>query len=110
LDYQIDKIEKNKITITHNKTQKNKNINFQILLVQYGQKVNHDLLKLFNNLKTNEQNRIHVDINQMTSIQNIYAIGNVCIYKDKPSSIICAHGEAAVAIRSILNDVKNYDK
>lgn len=110
LDYSIQEIQNKKIIIIHNKTKKMFGIPFEILLVQYGQKINHDLLKLFGGLKTNQQNRIPVSINQMTNLNNIYAIGNICIYDDKPSNIICAHGEAAVAVRSILNDIKKYDK
>jgi thioredoxin reductase len=44
----------------------------------------------------------------MTNLKNIYAIGNICIYDGKPSSIVCAHGEASVAVRHILNRVRSY--
>jgi thioredoxin reductase (NADPH) len=110
LDYQVVSVKNKKITIVNNQTKKTIIVPFDVLLVQYGQKIDHSLLKLFKGLKINEQNRIPVGINQMTNLKNIYAIGNICIYEDKPSSIICAHGEAAVAIRSVLNDIKKYDK
>lgn len=109
LDQKINSVQKNKLILVNNKTQKETMLLFDLLLVQYGQKFDHSLLTNFKNIKINDQKRIYVDINQMTNINNIYAIGNVCIYKDKPSSIICAHGEAAVAVRSILNDIKKYD-
>jgi thioredoxin reductase (NADPH) len=110
LNYQVDRIQKNKIRIINNENKKNIVLPFDILLVQYGQNVDHSLLKLFNGLKINEQNRIPVSVNQLTNLKNIYAIGNVCVYEDKPSSIICAHGEAAVAVRSVLNNIKKYDQ
>jgi thioredoxin reductase (NADPH) len=109
LDYQIKDIKTNKISIVNNTTHSSISLSFDTLLVQYGQKVDHSLFTNFKNLHINEQKRIHVGIEQMTNINNVYAIGNVCIYKDKPSSIICAHGEAAVAIRSIINKLKKYD-
>lgn len=108
LNYQIANVQNKKITIVNNLTKKTTIIPFDVSLVQYGQKIDHSLLKLFKGLKINEQNRIPVGINQMTNLKNVYAIGNICIYEDKPSSIICAHGEASVAVRSILNNIKKY--
>lgn len=50
-----------------------------------------------------KENRILVKQNQLTNLNHIYAIGNVCYYLDKPSSMVTACGEASVAIRSIVN-------
>lgn len=55
-------------------------------------------------LEINEKNRINVKQNQLTNLPHIYAIGNVCYYLDKPSSMVTACGEASVAIRSIINN------
>jgi thioredoxin reductase (NADPH) len=46
----------------------------------------------------------------MTNLPGVYAIGNICVYEGKPSSIICAHGEASVAVRHILDTIKPYAK
>ncbi|MDE6477064.1 MAG: FAD-dependent oxidoreductase [Mycoplasmoidaceae bacterium] len=54
-------------------------------------------------IELNNDNRIIVKQNQLTNLKHIYAIGNVCYYIDKPSSMVTACGEASVAIRSILN-------
>ena len=65
-----------------------------------------NMINIFKNLEINSNNRINVKINQETNLSHIYAIGNVCYYQDKPSSMSTAIGEASVAIRSIVNQKK----
>ncbi|MDR3330161.1 MAG: NAD(P)/FAD-dependent oxidoreductase [Mycoplasmataceae bacterium] len=110
LDSLPQEIKKNQLVITNNTTNKNTILSFDYLIVQYGQSIDTSGLNIFNQLKLNEQKRIPVNASQMTNIDGIYAVGNICIYDGKPSSIICAHGEAAVAIRHILNTLRPYDK
>jgi thioredoxin reductase (NADPH) len=110
LDYEIISIANDKVDIKHNITHEVLHIPYQVVLVQYGQSINRNNLEPFKNVAVNSVGRIVVKINQMTSIENIYAIGDVCIYEGKPSSLICAHGEAAVAVRDIVNRIKQYDK
>jgi thioredoxin reductase (NADPH) len=110
LDYEIVKIHQHKLVCHKNNQTKLVTIPFDYVIVQYGQTVDTSGLKIFKNLNITNANRIPVDIAQMTNLNNIYAIGNICIYDGKPSSIICAHGEAAVAVRHILNKVRPYDK
>lgn len=56
-------------------------------------------------IKTNKDFRIQVKQNQLTCINHVYAIGNICFYLDKPSSMSTACGEATVAVRSIKNSL-----
>jgi thioredoxin reductase (NADPH) len=110
LDSLPQAINKKQLVIENTKTHKRTIIPFDYLIVQYGQSIDMSGLSVFNNLKLTEQKRIPVNVSQLTNIDNVYAIGNICIYDGKPSSIICAHGEAAVAIRHILNKLRPYDK
>jgi thioredoxin reductase (NADPH) len=110
LNYLPKKIKNHALTIIANKNSKEKVIPFDKLIVQYGQSLKQDINRLFPNIKLVNNTRIDVAINQQTNIKNVFAIGDVCIYHDKPSSLICAHGEAAVAVRSIINDMRQYDK
>jgi thioredoxin reductase (NADPH) len=110
LDYEILDIVDNQLICQTNQTHEISKLPFDTIIVQYGQVINGDGLKIFKGLAVNENKRVLVDAAQRTSLPNIYAIGNLCIYEGKPSSIICAHGEAAVAIRHILNDIKAYDR
>jgi thioredoxin reductase (NADPH) len=110
LNYAPKNIKNNILTIVSNKDNSEKTIHFDKLIVQYGQSLKQDITNLFPNIKTINGNRIEVSINQETNIRNVFAIGDICFYPDKPSSLICAHGEAAVAIRSIINDLRQYDK
>jgi thioredoxin reductase (NADPH) len=110
LNYEILEIDKHELLCRKNNETNVSRIPFDCVIVQYGQSINTTGLKNFNGLKVNEANRVPVDISQMTNLKDIYAIGNICIYEGKPSSIICAHGEAAVAVRHILNKIRQYDK
>jgi thioredoxin reductase (NADPH) len=110
LDYEVREIKNQQLVCRKNNTHDEIGLSFDYLIVQYGQTISVDGLKIFKDLKTTEANRVPVNIAQETNIPNIYAIGNICIYQGKPSSIICAHGEAAVAIRDILNRIRQYDK
>jgi thioredoxin reductase (NADPH) len=110
LDSLPQTINNKQLVIENTKTHKRTTIPFDYLIVQYGQSIDMSGLSVFNNLKLTEQKRIPVNASQLTNIANVYAIGNICIYDGKPSSIICAHGEAAVAVRHILNKLRPYDK
>jgi thioredoxin reductase (NADPH) len=110
LNYLPKKVKNHTLAIVTNENSKEKVIPFDKLIVQYGQSLKQDINRLFPNIKLVNNTRIDVAINQLTNIKNVFAIGDVCIYPDKPSSLICAHGEAAVAVRSIINDMRQYDK
>jgi thioredoxin reductase (NADPH) len=110
LDYEIKSIELNKINFISNLDQQTKIIPYDVILVQYGQTISRNNLNVFKNIDVNNVGRIKVQINQMTNLSNIYAIGDICIYEGKASSLICTHGETAVAIRDIINHIRQYDK
>ena len=86
-------------------------ISFDNIIIQYGQKINNTLIEpILKNVEHNVGNKIIVNRNQQTNIDNIYAIGNACTYMNRPNMIITGHGEAAVAINDIITKIKKYDE
>ncbi|MDR2823103.1 MAG: NAD(P)/FAD-dependent oxidoreductase [Mycoplasmataceae bacterium] len=110
LNYSIENINKTHLVVKSNVNSKLQKVLFDEIIVQYGQSIDTNSLKIFNGININKAGRISVGINQMTNLPSIYAIGNICTYEGKPSSIVCAHGEAAVAVRHILDTIKPYAK
>ncbi|MDR2846854.1 MAG: NAD(P)/FAD-dependent oxidoreductase [Mycoplasmataceae bacterium] len=82
-------------------------IDFDIIIVQYGQTIDVHGLNIFENLKLDETNKIIVDQAQKTNIPHIYAAGNSCNYTNRPGTIITGHGEVAIAINCIVNEKKD---
>lgn len=96
-------IEDGKLEITDNVTNEKQILPFDYLIVQYGQTYSlqdNQMLKPFN---LDLQNRIKVDQNCRTNMGNIYAIGNVASYNDKPRLIHVAVSDAKKAIDDIVN-------
>ncbi len=81
LDYKVTKVNlangKAIVNFTNNKTKKNESVECDKVLVAVGRKSNigDDIVKL--RIKLNDKNKIKVNEKFMTSIQNIYAIGDV---------------------------------
>lgn len=97
-------IAPNKLQITDNDSKVVDVLSFDYLIVQYGQSYSlqdNQLLKPFN---LDSQNRIIVDANCKTNIGNIYAIGNVASFNNKPRLI---HVAVSDAIKAIDNIYKN---
>lgn len=96
LDYEIISIDENFIRIKHNKTSKIIRINFDYIIVQYGQKANFMNIDLFNKINKNELNKIITNQNQKTNIKNIFAIGGCTYFNAKSNTILtaCADGMA----------------
>lgn len=107
LNKQVTKIENNVLYFKDNVTNEVSHINFDYLIVQYGQTIDKTSLQVFKGLALNQE-RVIVDAKQKTNLEDIYAIGDVCIYDSKPRSLVCGFGEASVAIRDIVNNTKNY--
>lgn len=92
-----------KLEIIDKVTSKKEILPFDYLIVQYGQTYSlqdNQMLKPFN---LDLQNRIKVDDKCRTNMGNIYAIGNVASYNDKPRLIHVAVSDAIKAIDDILN-------
>lgn len=113
--FMIDSLEKNKIvqklnyeivafdeanksiTISHNENNQKEILNFDCLIVQYGQIANPINIKILNDLEK-EKGKYKIDINQKTSHKNIYAIGDATHYNCKPNTIITACADATKAV------------
>ncbi|MBQ0045495.1 MAG: NAD(P)/FAD-dependent oxidoreductase [Mycoplasma sp.] len=92
-----------KLEIIDKVTNEKEVLPFDYLIVQYGQSYSlqdNQMLKPFN---LDLQNRIKVDAKCRTNMGNIYAIGNVASYNDKPRLIHVAVSDAKKAIDDILN-------
>lgn len=99
----------NELTIVDNATKKLDKIPFDYLIVQYGQVyslADNNLLSLF---KLDKINRIIVDANGKTGVDNIYAIGNVASFENKPRLISVAVVDAIKAIENIVKEIKQYE-
>ncbi len=110
LNYSCVEIKKNCLKIIENTTKKIKYVNYDNILVQYGQKINNTDFKFLTQFNTNKFNQFIVNKNQMTNVPNIYAVGNCCFYESRPNMIITGHGEASIAVNDILQKIKNYEE
>ena len=105
------KINDNTLFVKDNLSKIEESISFDNIIIQYGQKINNTLIEpILKNVEHNIGNKIIVNRNQQTNIDNIYAIGNACTYMNRPNMIITGHGEAAVAINDIITKIKKYDE
>ncbi len=107
MDYKIENILKNKIIIKSNNSDYNKELNYDFLIVQYGQKINlENKINIFQKINKNENGKFKVDMNCKTNLNNIYAIGNANYFESKPNLIISACSEGARAMYHIRNEKK----
>ena len=105
------KINDKTLFVKDNLSKIEESISFDNIIIQYGQKINNTLIEpILKNVEHNVGNKIIVNRNQQTNIDNIYAIGNACTYMNRPNMIITGHGEAAVAINDIITKIKKYDE
>ena len=105
LNYEIiDFNETNKsITIKHNESKEQQTLNFDYLIVQYGQVSSPVNIKLLNDLEK-EKGRYKIDLNQKTSHKSIYAIGDATHFYCKPNTIVTACAEATRAVWHIAKN------
>lgn len=92
-------------TITNTETKEEKTIDVDYLIVNYGMIPSPNT---FNVEKTGTN--INVGEAYMTSLNNVFAIGNAINYPGKVKNITCGLGEAVVAITKIdqiINPTKN---
>jgi thioredoxin reductase (NADPH) len=103
------KIIGKKIIISNNENKKEITLNFDFVLVQYGQEIKNSTIgNLIKTIKIDKENKIIVDrLNQNTNIKNIYSVGDACTYLNKKRNITIGFGEAAVAINDIISKNQN---
>lgn len=108
LNYDIFSIDvKNKLlSIMHKDTKEVENLDYDFIIVQYGQSFSGNNIEFLENAKK-EKNKFIVDINQKTSIPFVYAIGDSIIYEYKANTIVTACAEATKCIWHIS---KNKDR
>ncbi|WEK82919.1 MAG: NAD(P)/FAD-dependent oxidoreductase [Mycoplasma sp.] len=99
----------NELVLLNKTTNQNQTIKFDYLIVQYGQKLEFTLPSWTKAIKINQANKILVDQNNQTNIKNIYAVGNIVGYVNRPNMTITGHGECANAINDILAKKRNYE-
>lgn len=108
LNKQCLRIENNTLFIKDNVDGCEQSLNFDEIIVQYGQKMDMAPEKYIQKLNCANGNKIIVDHNQKTNLDHVYAIGDVCYYSNRPHLIIAGMGEAAMAINDIVIKTRNY--
>ena len=98
-----DKLEK--IEIKNVETSELKEIGIDYLVVNYGMIPSQNTFPI-------EKKGTNIVVNReyMTSLENVFAIGNIISYEGKVKNITCGLGEAVVAITKIdqiINPTKN---
>ncbi|MGL5246093.1 MAG: NAD(P)/FAD-dependent oxidoreductase [Mycoplasmoidaceae bacterium] len=107
LNYDLSKILKNNIFIKGIESNEEINLKYDFLLVQYGQEIKKlSDIEILKKIKRNRINKIIIDINCKTNVENIYAIGNSNHFESKPNLIISAMAEGATAIYSIRTKIR----
>ena len=97
--------EKCILVIEDNETKKLEDLSCDIVFVQYGQVPSKDNFPV---IKKN--NLIEVNVSYETSLENVFACGNICIYPSKVKNITSGLGEVTTAITKIdqiINPNKN---
>lgn len=108
LNYEIIDFNNNFLTIKHNESNQIKEIEYDWIIIQYGQKHTPDNIDLLNEINKTPNGKIIMDnLNQKTNIKNIYAIGDATQYDAKPNTIVTA---CADATKSIWHIKKNNGK
>lgn len=93
------------LTIINNETKETNKVNFDYLLVQYGQIPSKDNFPV-----EKENNLIKVSSYYQTSLENIFACGNIATYEGKVKNIATGLGEISLIITridQIINPNKN---
>lgn len=112
--FHIDELKKNKIKqflnfeikmfndefliIKHKDTNEEIKINFDWIIIQYGQKHTPNSVDFLNQLNYHSSGKIIIDQNQKTNIKKIYAIGDATYYSCKPNTIVTGCADATKAI------------
>ena len=107
LNKSVKKIEDGKLIIIDNKTNEESKIDFDIVLVQYGSTIdNNSIKKIFKNCTPETKVKFIVDINNKTTQDNIYAVGNAAEFFAAPNMILTSCSDSTRAIYHIRKSKK----
>lgn len=101
LNYSLEKMEEDIVILNHNETNEKIILNYDEIICMYGiepnrsDHFNHEIFEM-------KANKFITNRSQETNIKNIYAIGQACIYDNRPNLIIVAQAEATIAIKAIM--------
>lgn len=84
-------------------------LNYDIVLVQYGTNTFNNQIDFLKQLETIE-NKFVTNMNQLTNLANVYAIGDCTFYNNRPNTIIKGIGESYSAIFDISKKLSKYDE
>lgn len=103
LNYSLDNLEENNAILINNETNNMIKVSYDEIICMYGIQPNKN--HLFNSeIFEMKANKFLTDHSQKTNIKNIFAIGQACIYDNRPNLIIVAQAEASIAIKTIINE------
>lgn len=107
LNKTIKEIKDMKIIITDNVTQETEEIEFDKVLVQYGSTIDNNSVKqIFKNCSPESKVKFTVDINNKTTEDNIYAVGNAAEYFAAPNMILTSCADSTRAVYHIRKNKK----
>ena len=106
LDCDIVKMQPNNLTINNHNTNTIYNLPYDAIICMYGIAPNPVQLPSFDQNIELQANKFQVNMNFQTNVKQIYAIGQACIYANRPNLIVVAQAEASIAIKSIANELR----
>ena len=106
LDCDIVKMEPNNLVINNHTTNVTYNLPYDAIICMYGIAPNPVQLPSFDQNIELQANKFKVNMNFQTNVNHIYAIGQACIYANRPNLIVVAQAEASVAIKTIANELR----
>ncbi|MBD5445916.1 MAG: NAD(P)/FAD-dependent oxidoreductase [Mycoplasma sp.] len=99
LNYEIKDFDNTFLTIKHNESNNELKVDFDWIIVQYGQKHVQSNIEFLKQIKCHQTGKIIVDnLNQKTNIKNVYAIGDATYYPCKPNTIVTGCSDATKVI------------
>lgn len=107
LNKSVKEIKNMKIVISDNLTNEETSIDFDSILVQYGTTINNNSIKkIFTNCEPEIKTKFIIDINNKTTQDNIYAVGNASEFFAAPNMILTSCADATRAIYHIRKTKK----
>ena len=106
LDCDIVKMEPNLLTINNHTTNTTHQLPYDAIICMYGIAPNPVQLPSFDQNIELQANKFSVNMNFQTNVNHIYAIGQACIYPNRPNLIVVAQAEASIAIKTIANEIR----
>lgn len=106
LDCDIVQMEPHNLTINNHNTNTTYQLPYDAIICMYGIAPNPVQLPSFDENIELQANKFKVNINFQTNVNRIYAIGQACIYPNRPNLIVVAQAEASIAIKTIANELR----